>query len=231
MWCICESNALFISVLSNPSILKSWTKRVVRGWQGTLTSYSSNICTHTQSYIMHISPCWHRNSRPHSSSCSQSYEKMHDTPFFSFLLHSVQFFFPSSVVHMWTRIDLGPTAGSLKISALFFFFLLRWFIWGWSECSGVFSLFHVLSFLSFSGVVLHLPSILQARIRAHPYILVSSCAAWTFGGWKCQSSPHQVCVEETSPPPTPPSTIQRREMNGNKIFSCHHPCAGNPILS
>lgn len=41
----------------NPSILKSGTKRVVRASQGTLTSYSGSICTHTHSYIMHISPC------------------------------------------------------------------------------------------------------------------------------------------------------------------------------
>lgn len=157
----------FFSPLSNPSVLKGWTKRAVRGPQGTLTSYRGNICNHTQSYRKHIPPCWHRNSCPHSSSSSQSYEKMHDMPFFSFILHLVQFFFPSSVVYTWTPllcIDLDPAAGSLKIYALFFF-LLCWFIWGRSECSGVFLWFHVLSFHSFSGVALHLPSILQARIE------------------------------------------------------------------
>lgn len=86
---------------------------------------------------MHISPCWHRNSCPHSSSCSQSYEKMHDVSSFSFLLPSVQFFCPSSVVHMWTPllcIDLDPAAGSLKISAWLFALLvylgLEWVQWG-----------------------------------------------------------------------------------------------------
>lgn len=213
----------FFSPLSNPSVLKGWTKRAVRGPQGTLTSYRGNICNHTQSYRKHIPPCWHRNSCPHSSSSSQSYEKMHDMPFFSFILHLVQFFFPSSVVYTWTPllcIDLDPAAGSLKIYALFFFFALlvylgpEWVQWGVFMISCV-----ILSLILWRRPpsAVHPPS----QDRAPPYVLASSCAAWTFGGWKCPSSPHHVCVEETFPPPT--FTIQRREMNGNKIFSCHHP--------
>lgn len=55
---------------------------------------------------------------------------------------------------------------------------------------------------------------------------------------KFSSSSSSLCLfcfsairksEETFPPPAPPPlpfSIQHREMNGNKIFSCHHPFFG-----
>lgn len=121
---------------TNPSILKSGTKRTVRIFlllrkHGTLPSYSGNICSHTHSYILYISPCWHRNSYPHSLPRFQSYDQLHDMLLVSFLL----LFFFSPVTHMWTSlfcIDLDPDAGLLKIWAFCFCFTLgpEWVEWG-----------------------------------------------------------------------------------------------------
>lgn len=97
---------------------------------------------------MHISPCRHRNSCPHSSSRSQSCKKMHVMFFFSFLSHLVQFL---SFLLLWCTcehlITVSIWTHLLRISA---FLLLCCFIWGWSECSGVFPLFLFLSFHPFS---------------------------------------------------------------------------------
>lgn len=135
--------------------------------------------------------------------------------------------------------------GCLRFELLFvclFVFALCWVRGGLSGvfcCGGCFlSLFLLIISLVSSSSVVHPPS----KDRAAPPVFASSCAAWTFGGWKIPSSPlHQVCVfcfyaiwllKETPPPPTSSFSIQRREMNGNKIFSCHHPffwpCAGKP---
>lgn len=93
----------------------------------------------------------------------------------------------------------GPNCWVAEDICFFFFFAslvylgLEWVQWG----VFIISCF-ILSFILWCRPpsAVHPPS----KDRAPPYILVSSCAAWTFGGWKCQSSPHQVCVEETSPP-------------------------------
>lgn len=71
-------------------------------------------------------------------------------------------------------------------------------VWGQSEVSGAFYFllcFVLLCFYSFlrcrpSSSAVHPPS----KDLATPPVFASSCAAWTFGGWKFQSSPHQVCV-------------------------------------
>lgn len=92
------------------------------------------------------------------------------------------------------------------------------------------------SLLSFLWRPPHHPSsIIQARIEPLLPFFASSCAAWTFGGWKSQSSPpHQVLcficlfcaiwlLKDHPSPHLSTFSIQHREMNGNKIFSCHHP--------
>lgn len=66
----CNENAIFpvrlchvhVYAFKNPSLLKSGTKRAVSLFlllskHGTLPSYSGNICSHTHSYILYISPC------------------------------------------------------------------------------------------------------------------------------------------------------------------------------
>lgn len=85
----------------------------------------------------------------------------------------------------------------------------------------------LLSVLSCTGVVLHLPPIPRARIEPlltfqphlvpHELLVVGNVRVVIEFVWKKHSPP---------PPPHPPFSIQRREMNGNKIFSCHHPCFG-----
>lgn len=121
----------------------------------------------------------------------------HDVGFFS-VLHFVCFFSP--VMHIWTSlfcIDLDPAAGLLKIWA--FLFLLYfgagvgWVGWFFIFlfCCGCFFCFCFFFSLVSSSSVVHPPS----KDRATPPVFASSCAAWTFGGWKIQSSPpHQVCV-------------------------------------
>lgn len=169
----------------------------------------------------------------------QSYEQLHDMVFFFSVAFCLVCFSP--VMHIWTSlfcIDLGPAAGLLKI---FDFWGPRAGLnWGW------FYFIIVVFFLFFSFVLFrwcpphHPSSILQARIEPLLPFFASSCAAWTFGGWKIfkVSPPHQVCVLfiylfffscaiwllKKHPPPS--FSIQRREMNGNKIFSCHHPFFG-----
>lgn len=105
-----------------------------------------------------------------------------------------------SSVSIWTQL-----LGCLTFE-LFFLFVFA-LLWGRSELSGVFIFYLIFLFCCvfvcfffglfyFSGVLLHHPpSILQARIKPLLPFFASSCAAWTFGGWKFQSSPpHQVCV-------------------------------------
>lgn len=111
--------------------------------------------------------------------------------------------FISPVMHIWTSlfcIDLDPAAGLLKIWAfvfsLYFGARVGW-VWGEGKLGLIlFFLFRCRCCFSFSLVsssssVVHPPS----KDRAAPPVFASSCAAWTFGGWKIQSSPtHQVCV-------------------------------------
>lgn len=153
-------------------------------------------CSHTHSYILYISPCGHRNSYPHPSPCFQSYEQLHDMLLVSFF---------SPVMHMWTSLfcmDLDPAAGLLQISAFCFCFTLgpEWVEWGvliyfllLSSLSGfvVFWVFFLFPPVSPPSSAAHPPS----KDKATPSVFASSCAAWTFGGWKFQSSPpHPVCV-------------------------------------
>lgn len=86
-------------------------------------------------------------------------------------LSSITLSFPCP--HLLLSIDLDATAGSLKMSPLFLsfylfthFLLLCWFIWGWSECSGVFLLDGFMFYPFFhSGLILRVPSILPARTQ------------------------------------------------------------------
>lgn len=144
---------------------------------------------------------------------------------FSFFL----FFFCGAYVNISSLYRSGPTCWGFL---LFFCCFVALFGAGVSAVG----CFHYFGLFSFIRSLMHRcrpPSAAHPPSKdwAPPYVLASSCAAWTLGGWKC----HRVCnkhrVWNIPPPPDPmppppPFSIQRREMNGNKIFSCHHPCFG-----
>lgn len=218
------------------------------------------VATYTHSYILYISPCWHRNSYPHSLPRFQSYEQLHDMTLvfvfcvaFCFLYLLWCTYEHLSSVSIWTQLlghfglfffkSLGTGVGWLGGDFLFVCFVFLF-------CCGccLFLLFLLLLLFLWCPPSHHPSSILQARIEPLLPFFASSCAAWTFGGWKIQSSPPHpqvLCLSiyiflifraiwllKKHPPhhllllPLPTFSIQHREMNGNKIFSCHHPFFG-----
>lgn len=104
-------------------------------------------------------------------------------------------------------------------------------LWLFSVCFSFIIITLIVSLASSSSSVVHHPS----KDRAAPPVfclILCRMNFWWLEKSKFSSSSSFVfysfilchmASKGTSLPPTSPFSIQHREMNGNKIFSCHHP--------
>lgn len=226
-------------------------KKLLLREHGTLPSYSGNMhtLTHTYRTSHHVDTEIHiLIPRPHLPLRFQSYEQLYDMMlgFFSFFSRVMHIW--TSLL----CIDLDPAAGFVILfffSFVLVFFLLSFGAWeGWVRADftflvlllWLFSVFVCFSFIiitlivslaSSSSSVVHHPS----KDRAAPPVfclILCRMNFWWLEKSKFSSSSSFVfylfilchmASKGTSLPPTSPFSIQHREMNGNKIFSCHHP--------
>lgn len=159
----------------------------------------------------------------------------HDVCFFSVAFP----FFSSFVMHIRTSLFcmyLDPAAGLLNIWAFCFGFYFGAGVGsaGWFSFSCfvvVVVLFISLNYF-FGVLIIRRPSSKQGLSRSSRFCLIlCRMNFWWLENSEFSSSSslsffYAIWLLKNPPPPPPPFSIQHREMNGNKIFSCHHPFFG-----